>query len=393
MRRAWSDAARVAEVREAARAWRDAGAIDAATLETIEAAYPEPRPRLSPAWKALIFFLLTVALNAVFFGFLSVTRIESAGIVLFFGALLVAAAEWLRGSRFAGNGSDASASFWAIVYLLFGLGWLYSQGKPNEEAMVTLLLASAVALFAAACVRWGFAAYGTLAAVALFGFLARLPGGRAWWLIAGAALLALAYRSLDRSALAPPHRNAAAGAFAVAAIALYLAANRCSVDFQWIEALRANGSSSGRVPEGLRLLSSAATALLPVAFVAWGLRARRTLILDLGLVFAAASLVTLRFYVHLAPVWLLLVLAGAALVLGSLWLNRWLRTGSGGERAGFSAAPLFSGRRESLQAAAVVAGFTGPAAHAPATAAPTPPSGDLSTGGGRFGGGGASGEF
>jgi len=380
-------------VRDAARAWRDAGAIDAATFEAIDAEYPEPRPRLSPAWKALIFFLVTVAIHAVFFGFFSVTRIESAEIVLLSGALLVAAAEWLRGSRFAGNGSDAAASFWAIVYLLAGLFWLWSRARHDEEATVTLLLAAAVVLFAAACVRWGFAAYGTLAAVALFGFLARLPGGRGWWLLVAGALLALAYRNLDRAALAPPHRNAAGGVFAVAAVALYLAANRCSVDFQWIEALRAHGSSSGSAPEVLRLLSTAATALLPAAFVAWGLRARRTLILDLGLVSAAASLVTLRFYVHLAPVWLLLVLAGAALILGSLWLNRWLRTGSGGERGGFTAAPLFSGRRESLQAAAVVAGFTGPAAHAPATAGPASPGGDLSTGGGRFGGGGASGEF
>ncbi len=125
---------------------------------------------------------------------------------------------------------------------------------------------------------------------------------------------------------------------------------------------------------------------MPIVFLAWGVRTRRTLLIDLGLVFAAASLATLRFYVHLAPLWALLTVAGTALVLGALGLNRFLRRGSNGERNGFTAAPLFSGRRaETLQTAAVVAGF----ASAPARAR----EGELAPGGGRFGGGGASGDF
>ncbi len=140
------------------------------------------------------------------------------------------------------------------------------------------------------------------------------------------------------------------------------------------------------------MLSTAATALLPPAFVAWGIRTRRTLILDLGLAFAAASLVTLRYYVHLAPLWLLVTLAGGALILGSLWLNRWLRgaPGGAGERNGFTAAPLFSGRGETLQAAAVLAAFTAPPA---AVSASPPRDGGFTPGGGRFGGGGSSADF
>jgi len=125
---------------------------------------------------------------------------------------------------------------------------------------------------------------------------------------------------------------------------------------------------------------------VPIAFLVWGIRARRTLVLDLGLVFTALSLVTLRAYVHLAPLWALLVAAGAALVLGALWVNRLLRLSPGAERAGFTAAPLYgAGRMETVQAAAFVAGFTGQPAR--------PERDDLSTGGGGFGGGGASSDF
>ena len=386
MKKAWADAARVAEVREAAQAWRNAGAIDAPTHEAIYAAYPQSRPELSRAWTVLIFFLVTMAVHTVSFGVFAAFRMESSLVVIFFGAVLATAADFLRGSRFACNGSDAAVSFWAILYLMVGFGWWLSEASHDEADTITTILAATVLVFAAACIRWGFAAYGTIAAAALFALLGRFPAGRLWWVAGSLVLLALAFRNLDRAALAPPHRGAVAGVFAVAAVVLYVALNRVSVDEHWVEAvMRVASYKAGPSSGPLRALSTAATALLPLAFVAWGIRTRRTLILDLGLAFAAASLVTLRYYVHLAPLWFLLTLAGAALVLGALAVNRRLRRSPGGERRGFTADPLFERRREALQAAAVVAGFTPTAAPAQA--------GDLTTGGGRFGGGGSSAEF
>ena len=229
MKKAWADAARVAEVREAARAWRDAGAIDAPTLEAIRSAYPDSRPELSRAWRVLIFFLVTMAVHTVSFGVFAAFRMESAAVVIFLGAVLATAADFLRGSRFAGNGSDAAVSFWAIAYLLGGVGWLLGESSHDEAGTITTILVAAVALFAAACIRWGFAVYGTFAAAALFGLLGRFPGGRLWWVAGGAALLWLASRHFDRAALAPPHRRALAGVFAAASAGLYAALNLVSV--------------------------------------------------------------------------------------------------------------------------------------------------------------------
>ena len=385
MRASWARQARIAEVRQTARAWREANVIDAATLKAIEAAYPQPRPRLAAAWRVLIFFLVSMAINALFFGIAVVASGAVTALAIVFGVLLAVATEILRESPLAGNGSDAAASFSSILYLLAGPALLWLElDRSGEEPVITMVLALAAVLFGAACVHWGYAAYGGFAAASLFLLLGRAPAGRLWWVLAGAILIRAAHARLDRP-YPPPIRRGVASVFAVSSVALYVAVNLYSLDRRWIEVLKGYEPAVS-APPTLRVLSSIATALLPMAFVAWGVRTRRTLVLDLGLLFTAASLVTLRAYVHLAPLWALLTLAGTALVLGALGLNRFLRRGSDGERNGFTAAPLYSGRRaETLQTTAVVAGFA-------STPAPARTS-ELEPGGGRFGGGGASGQY
>ncbi len=109
--------------------------------------------------------------------------------------------------------------------------------------------------------------------------------------------------------------------------------------------------------------------------------------LDLGIAFAALSLVTLRYYVHLAPLWVILAAAGAVLLLAALWLNRTLRRSADGERAGFTARPLYAGLG-ALPSVAAVAGFTPEARIAPGS-----DSANFTGGGGVSGGGGAAGSF
>jgi hypothetical protein len=110
-------------------------------------------------------------------------------------------------------------------------------------------------------------------------------------------------------------------------------------------------------------------------------------VLDAGIVIAALSLITLRHYVHIAATWLVLSLAGTALVLLALALNRWLSKGPEKERDGFTAEPLFAdeARLRALELAPVVA------AHAPGPRPPVEPG--YQGGGGSFGGGGAGGSY
>ena len=102
----------------------------------------------------------------------------------------------------------------------------------------------------------------------------------------------------------------------------------------------------------------------------------------------ALSLVTVRQYVHVAPLWVVLTLAGALLVGLALAVERALRRARRGEIAGFTADPLFSDerRQQALQIVPVVTALTPPAGAAAHDAG-------FAGEGGRFGGGGAQDKF
>ena len=108
--------------------------------------------------------------------------------------------------------------------------------------------------------------------------------------------------------------------------------------------------------------------------------------MNLGIVLGVASLVTLRFYVHVAPVWVVLVASGAAALLATLAVRRLLASGPGGERDGFTAEPLFEdrARRHATEIVGTMAAFAPRATAVPADGRPD--AGRLEPGGGRYGG-------
>jgi hypothetical protein len=228
-----------------------------------------------------------------------------------------------------------------------------------------------------------------LSASSLFLFLARLPYGRVLWVFVGAALAALAGRRLDEASWAPSHRRAAAVLVVAGVIAAYAAVNVYSLDENLLGKLAPFGPArTDPVPVPF-VLSAIATAIVPLAVVVWGARSRRAFLFDTGIVLLALSLVTLRHYVHIAPLWAMLTLSGAALVLFALAVERALRRAPGRVIAGFTTDPLFSDerRQHALQIVPVVATFT---AAAPGPAAEGK---EFVGGGGRFGGGGAEEKF
>ena len=146
--------------------------------------------------------------------------------------------------------------------------------------------------------------------------------------------------------------------------AVYAAANVYSLDERLLEAPRPARPGRQALPRGVFLAAALATALLPLVVLAWGFGSRRTFVLDTGIVLLALSLVTLRHYVHVAPLWVVLTLSGALLILLALAVERALRRAPAGEVAGFTADPLFSDerRQQALQLVPVVTALTPPAA-------------------------------
>ena len=384
---------RAAEVHAAARGWRRAGAIDEATLERIREAFPDPCVTPGAVWRVLTGGMVAAIVLCTFAAaalglWRSSTAIQI--LLLLWGAACLVATEVLEASpRSARRGAAGATSVLGVGFFLLGLGLVLVESvRLHGDDAIDLLLVAAVLTCGLAAWRWGSPLFAGLGGVALFCSLARLPHGRILWLLAGAALTGLAAWGLDEVRLAPSHRIGAAVLTVVGIGAVYAAANVYSLDEASLEHLARLAPGREDLPRGARLAAAAATALLPLAVLAWGLRSRRTFLLDTGIVLLALSLVTMRRYVHVAPLWVVLILAGALLVVLALAVERALRRARDGEIAGFTADPLFSDerRQQVLQIAPAVAAFT-------PEARPSAPDPGFAGEGGRFGGGGAQEKF
>jgi len=385
---------RAAEVREAAEGWLRAGAIGTATYDAVRNAYPDPCVTPSAVWRVLTAGMVTAVVVCTLGALWAATQpgATSLALLLFvLGAAAFMVTEYLEASpRSARRGAAGATAFWGNIFILGGLGIFLSEAQhvEGERALDAVLLASAL-VWAASCWRWGSPLFAGLSAVSSFLFLSRLPLGRALWLLAGAALVGLVARRPDDLAWAPSHRRAAMVLLVVGVGAVYVASNVYSLDEHVIEGFLKFAPPRGARPFWLMVVAAIATAVLPLGILWWGLKSRRVVLLDTGIVLLALSLVTLRHYVHVAPLWVVLTASGALLVVVALAVERALRGRPGGERWGFTADPLFSDdrRQRILQTVSVAATFT-PAARVTATEQP-----GFAGRGGEFGGGGASDKF
>lgn len=394
MRAEVARADRAREVREAARGWHRAGAIDEATRGAVDAAFPDDRVRLGPTFRALAFLFTAVAVLALI-GLIALVvepRRHGWGLPLAVGVALVFVTELQLGRLRRRDGGTESATAWlALASLLVGLAWCASDAlNLRAEASWISFWAAAALLSMAAAGRWGGAGHALVAAVAVFLLLAASDVGRLLWIAAAVMAIPFLVRACESSRLPPTQRQGALAALACCLTALYLALHLGSWDSGWVEQLRA-GPSRPPPPGALRPLAILATATLPVGLLAWSIATRRRVLLWLGGLAAAASLVTLRWYVHVAPAWLVLTAAGAAMIALALALRRRLDSAPQGERWGFTAAPLFEdpARPERLAAAVTLAAGSRLQPQPPAAAQ----AGRFRPGGGSYGGGGATGEY
>jgi hypothetical protein len=364
--------------------------IDEAGLAAVDARYPEDRVRQKPVWRTLIFVFVYVICSSLA-GLAIVTiaamrpdRDATALLGLLLGALLAAATDVEQGIwRFDGTGAESATSFLAVTFLITGVALLLFDPHRSPAAALGATLAAAAVLWGGAWWRWGFPVYALFAAACAFFAALDLPV-RIYWIAGGAAVAGIAASLQDRPALAPPQRDGCRLVLAASLSAIYAAVNLYSLDHHFLEALRPGAAPPSTTVPSFRILSIFATALLPATVLAAGWRRKRRLLVDLGLVFAALSFVTLRAYVHLGPLWLVLAAAGTVLILMAsfgerfLWRERsgWTAENLGGEDAAASGATAI--------AAAVV---LSPGAR------PEPAQTGFTPGDGRYGGGGASGEF
>jgi hypothetical protein len=384
VRAEWVKAERDGEVRQAAYSWRDASAIDGATLSAIEAAFPVVWRKPALLWGALLSFFVTLFAVGLLVSLGVAHDLEWKAFLL--GGGLAFLADRVRQSpSTVGAASAGPAAFWAVICLLIGIGQAMRWSGSSET---TLLLAGAAA-WSAASWRWGYPTFAVFAAIFFLLLLGRFSPGRLLWLVLGTVLAVACARLLDRPALAPSHRRGAAGILVVSLAAVYTAVNLYALDHRFVERMSAPGRGLPDATAGaVRVLAAIGTAAFPLLLLGWGIRARRTLLLDAGIVSAALSIATLRFYVHIAPLWAVLSVAGFGLICLALGIHRWLARSPARQRGGFTADALFEDKEKQQALGALSAVSLAPEAR---IASPEP--GRYSGGGGSFGGGGSSGTF
>lgn len=383
-----SAAERRADVRRSARAWQVAGFLGHESRGAIEARFPDDRVRLPPGFRALAFVLAVVAVLGAF-GFLLLVgdgggERSIAGTAAVFAVLCAVGTEVQRGPlRRADAGAEQATALLVLVFT--GVAVVIWAGLLNARPAIPLGALAVLSIVLVA--RWGSGLLGLLAALLVFAWLAQFEAGRALWVLCALVAIGPLLAGSRHPALAPSHRLACWLGAGVAVVALCLAVNLWSWDGGWVEDLRLDRSGPGPATgAALRPVLMGATVVLPLVVVVAGARRRETLLVVLGIAGLAGALVTVRHYLHVLPLAWALILAGSAMLAGALGLRRWLRAGPGGERHGWTADGLFTDENRT----AAVKDVIGSVAFTPDARA----GGTIDrTGEGRFGGGGATGNY
>lgn len=394
MKTAWRAADRAAELLAAARGWLAAGLIDETAFNAISAGHTSTGPRLGLIWRVLVFICVVVGVSAAtMISFISFGMREATGVgvlLLILGLALVAITDIVVSRcAFQPTGAEAATSLLAVGYLCAAVFVLLDDLHLRGHAALRLTYPWCAAVFALAAWRWGFRLYAGAAAIFVLLLSAQFPGARPVWIVVAALIAAWATVARATRELTPSHRDGVEFVRLVALAAIYVAINYYSVDKGFLEEIgRIVGAPRHRAGNTSLLLAGVGSALYPLAILGWGLRAHDRALLAAGIIAAALSLTTVRFYVHVAPLWVVLAAAGAALAGTSLLLERWLRSGVDAERFGYTAAALYDeGHRERLLPIAAALAL------APeARVIPEQPPG-VTGKGGTFGGGGADGSY
>jgi hypothetical protein len=385
MRAEVAAAERKQEVRRAARSWAKRDLIDAETLAQIERTYADDRSRVGPAFRGLLFLFTFLAVVSAF-GLLLLARVPPGGALLTMSIACLMATEFQTGRiKRSSAGSEEATAFLAVVFTLSATAWMFIDTTSDVPWRLWIFMAAVA--WALAAWRWCSWPYGVLAAVSAFGMSAYMPATRPIWIVT-AGLLAPALLALSRSSQASPsQRRACDAALLVAFTAVYLAVHLGSYDSHLLEGPNWQWSTRFQVPIPGRWFFIAGTAIAPVLLFAVGILWRLPIFYRTAVAFIVVSLVTLRFYIHVAPLWSVLILCGTAAITLGLLTRRFLESGHGGERHGFTAKPL---HEISSQARAMEMGL------ATVLEPSTPEAADDSTSfgvGGELGGGGAGRKF
>lgn len=389
------------EVVEEARRWHEAGLVSAVQVTAIQARYRPELARVNLFLRLLLALFTAVVAGALVALPAVVLHLEELGVsalLLLFASLFA----WLADRHLIGErrlyrcGAEEALLFLAVAFLALAVAVL-SHEWGRQAGKWGWLLAHGIALGGAAvlAVRYGYAlaALGAVAASAVLPF--HLASVLAWrgpglprvalFLLMSAIAIWSHLRLSRREALPRGYIRCLETARPAALAGLYLDVNLYAHRFLWGGWLGLAPGVEG--PVWAAPLCGALTGVLPAAALALGIAHRDRSLLWFGGLSGVASVLTLKYFVHLGYLAEEVTAAGLTVAGLAFALLRWLRTGPDRRRGAFTAEPLLEPRLYGLDAEALAA------VQPLAPAARTPGAEGFRPGGGGFGGGGATGGY
>ncbi|MFO7570687.1 MAG: hypothetical protein R6W75_12915 [Smithellaceae bacterium] len=354
-------------IRRQAALWKRSGLI---ADEQLRAVYgrTDPDVRQTNLFFRLLFLLFTLLCAGAVTGLLVWLMRRApheliAGMLIVFGIVYYLLAEYaVIARRFYRYGIEEALVLIAMVLFCAGVGWLLAEHSVYYRQAATLVLALLALIALWVYLRFGFlyaAAIGVTALCAIvFQWSLSLITQRFCVLF---LLSAVFFFTIVTDRSGHDFQKARTAALqACLLVAIYLAVNLHL--FGLIGML--NGSMgggpfhAGAFPPFLYWTSYVLTFVLSAFGILWGIKSRKRLVLNAGLAMAVASLATNKSYWGwMRYAWDPAIL-GIALIALSLLITRWLNTGPGRKRYGFTADDLMKPDNAGIDLADVAAALT-----------------------------------
>jgi len=386
-------------IRREAKAWARSGLITEAQLALINGRTAHGL-RQTNVFFRILFFLFTcigvLAAVGLYFWLFKVRGAAAlAASALFFGALGYGLAEFLvRRKSFYRHGIEEALALCSVPLVCWGIMTCLPVPDHSHSWYVT----SVSLLFAAAAfwvyLRFGFlyAAVLSIASAAAVPFHLSLPPAEEKIVLAAAlALILMTSIRAEGSETRDFARDRSETLQAILLAGIYLALNlrlhllgSAFFDDHGILYDRCAG-----YPPWFYWTTYGLVFLVPALGLWHGIRARKRMVVNASLVLSLLTLATNKDYLGFRHYAWDPAILGAAMIVSAVALTRWLRSGQGETRNGFTARSLVKPEDHGISladiGAAAIPGMVG--------ALPKPPQADRPFEGGMSGGGGASGTY
>ena len=387
-------------IRQQAQAWRRSGLITEEQLSAIND-HTNLQLRQTNLFFRLLFFVFTMlcagAVVGLFVWLLDFKDANFTAVMLIcFGAAFYIAAEYLAGKYlFYRHGVEEALAVMALVLFCAGCGTLLSENHltlTQLRIVVPALLAiTAYWIY----LRFGFlyAAIISIIALGVVPFQFNLsPATERIMLFSVLCVIFIFSLLADKPDIEDFRKNRYAKIQACLTTAIYLTVNLQIMGLFGLISMDRHvvHLNPQLFPPSIYWLSYVLTFLIPIAAIYWGIKSRKRIIINVGLVMACVTLATNKSYLGWTRYAWDPAILGIMLVGLSLLITRWLNSGADQRRFGFTARDILKPEEGGITPADVAAALTPGVIDAQQ---PQEQAQDKYFEGGTSGGGGAEGKY